>query len=270
MSIHLMSKAFKCQQVKGNEKFLLLALADNASDNEGEYGTCFPSIRTLTEKTGLSNRAVINNLEKLIEKGLLLRQYRSRKSGGRTSNKYLIFPSETYDLLSDKNKAGFTQSEESSPLKTETQSEESSHQELTQSEESSHQNKTQSEESSHLINHHSKSIKPSPIDINRELTLDDKPESVDVNVWFSFLKHRKSKKSKLTELAMKGIMRESANAGMDLEEALLMIMERSWTGFKAEWVNKQSNHSQASRHTGFDKRDYTRGLIEQEDGTYAF
>lgn len=259
-----MSKVFKCQQVKGNEKFLLLALADNASDNEGEYGTCFPSIRTLTEKTGLSNRAVINNLEKLIDKGLLLRQYRSRKSGGRTSNKYLIFPSETYDLLSDKNKAGFTQSEESSPLKTETQSEECSHQEP-----------TQSEECSHLINHHSKSIKPSPIDINKELTMDDKPESVDVNIWYSFLKHRKSKKSKLTELAMKGIIRESANAGMGLEEALLMIMERSWTGFKADWVNRQgynqqSNHGQAARHTGFAEKDYTRGLIEQEDGTYAF
>lgn len=33
---------------------------------------------------------------------------------------------------------------------------------------------------------------------------------------------------------------------------------------------KQSNHSQANRHTGFDKKDYTNGLIEQEDGTYAF
>ena len=143
MSIHLMSKVFKCQQVKGNEKFLLLALADNASDNDGEHGTCFPSIRTLTEKTGLSNRSVINNLEKLIEKGLLLRQYRSRKSGGRSSNKYLIFPSETYNLLSDKNKIGFTQSEEPALLKTKTQSEESSH-----------RKPTQSEESSHLINHH--------------------------------------------------------------------------------------------------------------------
>lgn len=78
-----------------------------------------------------------------------------------------------------------------------------------------------------------------PKDINQELTLDDKPESVDVNVWFSFLKYRKAKKSKLTELAMKGIERESVKANITLEEVLVMIMERSWTGFKAEWVNKQ-------------------------------
>ncbi len=33
---------------------------------------------------------------------------------------------------------------------------------------------------------------------------------------------------------------------------------------------KSPGHSHASRHVHFDKKDYTRGLIEQEDGSYAF
>ena len=33
---------------------------------------------------------------------------------------------------------------------------------------------------------------------------------------------------------------------------------------------KSSGSSHKNRHSGFDKKDYTRGLIEQEDGTYAF
>ena len=33
---------------------------------------------------------------------------------------------------------------------------------------------------------------------------------------------------------------------------------------------KPSSQSHTSRHVGFDKKDYTSGLIEQEDGSYAF
>ena len=33
---------------------------------------------------------------------------------------------------------------------------------------------------------------------------------------------------------------------------------------------KSSGQSQSSRHTGFDEKDYTNGLIEKEDGSYAF
>ncbi len=33
---------------------------------------------------------------------------------------------------------------------------------------------------------------------------------------------------------------------------------------------KSSSKNQASRHTGFDEKDYTNGLIEKEDGSYAF
>ena len=33
---------------------------------------------------------------------------------------------------------------------------------------------------------------------------------------------------------------------------------------------KPSGQGQSSRHTGFDEKDYTNGLIEKEDGSYAF
>jgi hypothetical protein len=114
MSIKYLSMVFEDETLKSNEKLLMLAIADNASDQQGEAGTCFPSIKTLMKKCGLSNRAVINNLDKLIEKGYLKKAYRSRKKGGRSSNKYLIYPLKTMNELDDFHKELFSQSEECS------------------------------------------------------------------------------------------------------------------------------------------------------------
>jgi hypothetical protein len=117
MSIKYLSMVFEDETLKSNGKLLMLAIADNASDQQGEAGTCFPSIKTLMNKCGLSNRAVINNLDKLIEKGYLKKAYRSRKKGGRSSNKYLIYPLKTMNELDDFHKKLFIQSEECSQVK---------------------------------------------------------------------------------------------------------------------------------------------------------
>ena len=46
----------------------------------------------------------------------------------------------------------------------------------------------------------------------------------------------KSKKASITETAIKGIQREAQKAGISLEEALTITIERNWVGFKAEWA----------------------------------
>lgn len=115
MSTFFMSKVFRDENLKSTQKLVMLAIADNASDNDGETGTCFPSINTLAVKCGLSGRSIINNLDKLVESGYLMRAYRSRKSkGGRSSNKYLIYPLETMSDLNEQNAELFAQSEQSS------------------------------------------------------------------------------------------------------------------------------------------------------------
>lgn len=77
MSVECMSRVFKKSESTGNDRFVLLAIADNA----WEDGTnSWPSVALLAWKTGLSERTVrrcLDNLEKL---GELRRDYRTGTS----------------------------------------------------------------------------------------------------------------------------------------------------------------------------------------------
>jgi uncharacterized protein YdaU (DUF1376 family) len=59
---------------------------------------------------------------------------------------------------------------------------------------------------------------------------------VSDQVLADFVTLRKSLRAPITQLAADGIKREAAKAGLTLEQALTMCIERSWRGFKAEWV----------------------------------
>jgi len=63
------------------------------------------------------------------------------------------------------------------------------------------------------------------------------PEGVIESVWNDYLKIRKAAKKPITDTALKGLVREAAKAGKTLNEALVICCERSWLGFKAEWLN---------------------------------
>lgn len=77
MSVECMSRVFKKSASTGNDRFVLLAIADNA----WEDGTnSWPSVALIAWKTGLSERTVrrcLDNLEKL---GELRRDYRTGTS----------------------------------------------------------------------------------------------------------------------------------------------------------------------------------------------
>ena len=62
------------------------------------------------------------------------------------------------------------------------------------------------------------------------------PEGVTESVWNDYLKIRKAAKKPITETALKGLVREAGKAGKTLNEALIICCERSWLGFKAEWL----------------------------------
>lgn len=47
---------------------------------------------------------------------------------------------------------------------------------------------------------------------------------------------RKAKRAPITATAINGIKREAAKAGMTLEQAITICVERNWQGFNAEWV----------------------------------
>ena len=74
----------------------------------------------------------------------------------------------------------------------------------------------------------------------------DLPEGVSMSVWQDFKKHRKAKKSPITDTAMQAIQREADKAGWTLETALSETCARGWTGFKAEWVTDKQGSQPTS------------------------
>jgi uncharacterized protein YdaU (DUF1376 family) len=66
------------------------------------------------------------------------------------------------------------------------------------------------------------------------------PEGVDLSLWHDYLKVRKAAKKPLTETALKGLIREAEKAKISLSDALQTCCERSWVGFKAEWIAKSA------------------------------
>ena len=56
-----------------------------------------------------------------------------------------------------------------------------------------------------------------------------------------WLQTRKDKRApKLTQTALKAIVKQADIAGMTLAEAIQMAAENGWRGFKAEWVQNQA------------------------------
>ncbi|MGB3750293.1 MAG: helix-turn-helix domain-containing protein [Arcobacteraceae bacterium] len=97
MSIKQMQAVFEDEDIKGNEKLLMLALADSSNDS----GICFPNWNTLMKKTSMSKGSISKWLNILEEKKMLFRKSRNRKNGSRTSNKFLVYPHVNRDVLDE-------------------------------------------------------------------------------------------------------------------------------------------------------------------------
>ena len=106
MSIKHMTKVWQLQELEPNQKLVFLAICDNANDE----GICYPSIDTIQAKTSISRPTVIKVINKLVEINLLIKTQRARKTGGRYSSLYLVFPNETLEFLDTEYKEKFSQS----------------------------------------------------------------------------------------------------------------------------------------------------------------
>ena len=93
------------------------------------------------------------------------------------------------------------------------------------------------------------------------------PDGVLQSVWEDFVQQRKAKKAAITETALKGIEREARKANISLNDALQEICARGWTGFKAEWVQK--DQSKKTEHQM--RQDATaRVLFGEQSATEVF
>jgi len=108
MSIKFMARVWKEESLSSNQKLIMLSISDNANDE----GVCYPSVDNIQKKTCLSRPTVIKIVKELESKNYLMIHKRARKKGGRYSNLYLVFPSETLENLDDEYREKFSQSKE--------------------------------------------------------------------------------------------------------------------------------------------------------------
>jgi phage replication O-like protein O len=107
--------------------------------------------------------------------------------------------------------------------------------------------------------------------------LADNPHQVPDQLLADWLTQRKAKRAAVTATVWSTVNTELAkcvDAGITASDAITEALNSGWQGFKASWVIKRFAESTPppaaqSRHTGFDSRDYTAGLIQREDGSYA-
>lgn len=108
--------------------------------------------------------------------------------------------------------------------------------------------------------------------------LADNPHQVPEQLLIDWLALRKAKKAAVTATVWSTVNAEltkCAAFGIDAGSAITEALSAGWQGFKATWVINRLKESALpgnprSNHHGFDQRDYTAGLLEREDGTYAF
>ncbi len=84
MSVKAMDWTFQ-QDLEPTTKLVLLALADHADDD----GVCWPGMRLVAQKAGISKRTAQRHVKKLEDAGLLRKETRMEDEG-QTSNKYIL------------------------------------------------------------------------------------------------------------------------------------------------------------------------------------
>ena len=95
-----------------------------------------------------------------------------------------------------------------------------------------------------------------------------KPENVSEKAWADWCQHRKEIRKPLTakscEQQAKALLGHASP-----DQVLATSISNGWTGIFPDKLASNVHPFPQSRHTGFAERDYTAGLIQREDGSYA-
>ena len=85
-----------------------------------------------------------------------------------------------------------------------------------------------------------------------------KGKNVSHDIAEAWLDVRKTKRLAMSEIALAGVEREAAKAGVTLQAALTKAIERGWGGFEASWLDH--NPSSPARHADdFENKAYGKG-----------
>lgn len=84
---------------------------------------------------------------------------------------------------------------------------------------------------------------------SKKKTLFSKPDDVDNQVWEDFKKLRAAKKAPITQTAMAAIKNEADKAGITFNEAIKVMVEYGWQGFRQSWYSKTFEAYQANKNS---------------------
>ena len=207
-----MSTCWPLQGMSPAQKAVLISLADQANDD----GYCWPSVKTISTRTCLSERAVQGAIRWLQEVRLL---GSSKRSG--TSTVYQLTP------------AAYAPPQEMHPA------------------DAAPRGAGNAPPPPQMLHPTPADAAPKP-SMNHQLNHQEpitprakkspgvvKPDGVTDQTWADWLQLRKSHKATVTQTAVDGIAREAAKAGYTLEAALQVCCTNGWRGFRAEWVQRK-------------------------------
>ena len=205
MSMRLMAQAMSIKVGNPLRKLVLIKLADNANDD----GICFPSYQYIADVCEISKASARTHIDALIKMGFVSKKARKNKDGS-SSNLYLLHLEKGMPADSTGMPADSTGMPADSTGGMPADSTITCH-------------------SSEPVNKPKKtSQKNTALSLLAEF-------GITGQLADDFAEHRKSKKAAITRTALEGFQREADKAGITLEEAIAIAIERDWRGFNASW-----------------------------------
>ena len=246
MSTYILSACWKLIGMSSTQKLVLISLADQANDD----GVCWPSLKTMSSRTCLSERAIRDAMAKLVESKVLKIEHRFN-----SSNVYTI---DTANYAPPAPTAAPPAPTAAPPAPTAAPP-------LRQM--PTNRNYEPSYNPHITVNEPSLSAdaqKTKKLGLKDLLAL-----NIDKQYAQDWLEVRKVKRAALTQTAINLLIKEALIAKISVNDAVRICAENSWQGFKAEWyfkLNNQPNQPKQSKHSGFAQRDYSVGI--SEDGSF--
>lgn len=174
------------------------------------------SISQMMEKCNLSNKGVINACDRLVELGLL-----TKKTGYRGMNVFSV----NFDKIPTCEVSSQVPVNSVHTQNTTKQNNNTKNTTLTSC---INAHASEPEKISALPKKKSSAAKNSALALLAEF-------GITGQLAEDFIAHRKAKKAPINETALKGFQREADKAGIPIQRAVEIAIERNWQGFKANW-----------------------------------
>jgi pyocin large subunit-like protein len=235
MSVEAITMALAAPVERSSAKFVLVVMANCANADL----TCWPSIQYLADGTAQDRKTVVENVKRLKSDGFIVDTGERRGQTGQVV---------VYKLNVSKNgtlSPTQEQTQKRNGSETGTVPKTDGNSPVFPCEQSRFSVETVPKTGYGTVKEPSREPSGEPKKEKPQAALVD----VDPQVVSDWAAMRKAKKAPITETAIAGVRREAAKAGISMQRALEISVERNWIGFKADWYVEQKQVN-GHRHAG--------------------